>query len=79
MQRSDTPGAPGAGLGLAIARRFTELQGGRIWVDPANSDGSGARFSVELDAPPAALGGAEAAPEVYASVAPQTTVPPSAS
>jgi signal transduction histidine kinase len=50
VHRQGTSEVPGAGLGLAIARRFTELQGGRIWVDAANSDGSGSRFSVELDA-----------------------------
>jgi signal transduction histidine kinase len=50
VHRSGTSDVPGAGLGLAIARRYTELQGGRIWVDAANSDGTGARFSVELEA-----------------------------
>ena len=42
---------PGSGLGLAVARRFTELQEGRIWVEDG-ADG-GARFCLQLPAAPA--------------------------
>ena len=35
-------------LGLAVARRFMELQNGRIWVEEAT--GGGSRFCVELAA-----------------------------
>ena len=43
---------PGAGLGLAVARRLTQLQGGRIWVEDTAE--GGARFCVELRASGAA-------------------------
>ena len=47
--RVQRPGAvvvPGSGLGLAVARRFMELQDGRIWVEDVA--GGGSRFCVEL-------------------------------
>lgn len=40
------PGRRGAGLGLAIAQRYVELSGGRIWVDAGSERGS--RFSFTL-------------------------------
>lgn len=45
------PGHRGAGLGLAIARRYAELQGGRVWVD--SSPGRGSTFGVALPGVPA--------------------------
>ena len=39
-------GSRGAGLGLAIARGFLEVNGGRLWLEPAN--GHGATFAFAL-------------------------------
>ncbi|MFL5944479.1 MAG: ATP-binding protein [Gaiellaceae bacterium] len=39
-------GSRGAGLGLAIARGFLDVNGGRLWLEP--SDGQGAAFAFAL-------------------------------
>jgi CheY-like chemotaxis protein len=49
---SDTRRYGGAGLGLALARRLTELHGGRIWAE-SEGEGRGARFLVRLPLLPA--------------------------
>jgi signal transduction histidine kinase len=41
----------GAGLGLSIVRHVADAHGGRVWATN-RTDGSGARFSVELPAEP---------------------------
>lgn len=47
VTREGAPAVPGSGLGLAVARRMVELQGGVIWVEAA-AEGYGSRFCVEL-------------------------------
>ena len=51
-QLSEGPGRKvgGAGLGLTLAKRFVERQGGRLWVQ--SRPGQGARFFIALKATP---------------------------
>jgi len=44
--RSFDPRRKGIGLGLSIARRLVEAQGGRIWIDDAAGQGTTMRFAV---------------------------------
>ena len=37
---------PGAGIGLATVRRLVTAQGGRVWIDPAVTDGACVRISL---------------------------------
>jgi len=44
-------GVPGSGLGLYVARRLVELQGGALWAQSEPGAGSTFRFSLPLSAP----------------------------
>lgn len=44
----------GTGLGLSISRQFTELMGGRIWVESEANQGSQFHFTVKLGLDPQA-------------------------
>jgi two-component system sensor histidine kinase/response regulator len=55
----------GTGLGLSISRQFTELMGGRIWVDSEPDQGSHFHFTVKLGLNPQESGSHEAEPAQF--------------
>lgn len=53
FQRFGDPGVEGTGLGLVLSQRFTQLMGGRLWLESSSANGS--VFCLELpvaEAPP---------------------------
>jgi signal transduction histidine kinase len=47
--RGQSNDGEGTGLGLPLARKFIELHGGRLWVEPVQGSGSSFRFTLPLE------------------------------
>lgn len=48
----DRRGRSGAGLGLALSKRFVELHGGRMWIESVVSSGTTVHFTLPLPGSP---------------------------
>ena len=64
----------GTGLGLSISRQFTELMGGRIWVESEVNQGSQFHFTVKLGLDPQASEPQESAEPVQFDMEPVLVV-----
>jgi hypothetical protein len=48
INRKGTEGEPSTGLGLILCKEFVEKQGGKIWAESTQGEGSSFSFTLPL-------------------------------